>query len=24
MGGDEDMMRALNEAYNRLKRVKKP
>lgn len=23
-GGDEDMMRALNEAYNRLKRVKKP
>jgi DnaJ-class molecular chaperone len=22
-GGDEDMMRALNEAYNRLKRVKK-
>lgn len=23
-GGDEDMMRALNEAYNRLKRIKKP
>lgn len=23
MGGDEDTMRALNEAYNRLKRVKK-
>lgn len=23
LGGDEDMMRALNEAYNRLKRVRK-
>lgn len=23
LGGDEDMMRALNEAYNRLKRIKK-
>ena len=23
LGGDEDMMRALNEAYNRLKRIKR-